>query len=158
MENEWLLAALSLLMREHPWSNNSDCNLMKAFNNQEDITHCLIISLSKCLPKHPRLHVQQALQQDKIWCAYLPFPWGLTICTSIPWTPTLFHQYLNSPSTHTKSYTLQWDVGIDEALGPIPTGPTWLNIAVEVVTKNIAPVMTPPHHHYFKPLNTSKSN
>lgn len=101
MENEWLLAALSLLMREHPWSNNSDCNLMKAFNNQEDITHCLIISLSKCLPKHPRLHVQRVLRRDKVWCAYLPFPWGLTICTSIPWTPTLSHQHLNSPSTDT---------------------------------------------------------
>lgn len=27
---------------------------------------------------------------------------------------------------------------------PIPAGPTWLNTAVGVVTKNIAPVMTPP--------------
>ncbi len=102
IEKKRLLVPLSLFMCKHHWSNNSDCNLMTAFNNQEEIIHCLIISLSKCLPKHPRLHIQGAIRQNKICCVYLPFPWGVNhTSTSIPWTPVLSHQHLDIPSTDT---------------------------------------------------------
>jgi len=135
---------LSLFMCKHPWSNNSDCNLMTVFNNQEEIIHCLIISLSKYLPKHPRLHIQGAIRQNKICYVYLPFPWGLTIwahqshepraLSSAPRYPFSWHLICHSP------------VGCWDSRGPrpIPAGPTWLNTAVGVVTENIAPVTTPP--------------